>query len=66
MGSIISDEEVMAIGRQRQEEARLTRPHMLRLPEAGNALDSWKRIGERLADRAASRWREGRPRQSVH
>jgi len=66
MGSIISDEEVKAIGRQRQEEARLTRPHTGRLPEPVNPLDGWKRTGERLADHEASRRCEGIPRQPVH
>jgi len=66
MGGIISYEEVKAIGCQRQEEARLTRPHTGRLPEPVNPLDGWKRAGERLARHASSRRCEGIARLRVH
>jgi hypothetical protein len=66
MGVTISDEEVKAIGRQRLEEARLTRPHTERLPEPVNPLDGWRRTGERAGHHAATRRRQGSPRQTIH
>jgi hypothetical protein len=57
MGSIMSHEEVKAIGRQRQEEARLTRPHTGRLAEPVDPPGGWTRIARQTARNAGSRER---------
>jgi hypothetical protein len=59
MGVTISDEEVKAIGRQRLEEARLTRPHMGRTPESPQTLRGWTRIGKHVTERLHSRGSAG-------
>lgn len=59
MGTIISDELVKAIDRERQREATQVRPHMGRTPESPHTLRGWTRIGKHVTERLHSRGSAG-------